>query len=154
MKKQSTTYNSGTKNTTLATKYYVTRDPESEFPELSGVRGIIIDENPHDEKHYTVTVWGNGVPLEQALNEASSVVRFSELGSVVADLDEIRAAITDDNYRAWMASNQTHDGTPTRNVAAMARELCEEFVLNAIETAKGVVDITADVVADQKAGVA
>ena len=141
------------KSTTLATKYYVTRDPESEFPELSGVRGIIISEDPKDDKHYTVTVWGNGAPLEQALNEASSVVRFTELGSVVADLDEIHAAITDDNYRLWMASSQTHDGTPTRSLAAMARELCEEFVLNTIETAKGVVDITADVIADQKAEV-
>jgi hypothetical protein len=32
----------------------------------------------------------------------------------------------------------------------MARELCEEYVLNTIETAKGVVDITANVIADQK----
>ena len=141
-------------NTTLATRYYVTRDPQSEFPELNGVRGIIINEDPHDEQHYTVTVWGNGVPLEQALNEASSVIRFTEIGSVVADLEAIREAITDDMYRAWMASSQTHDGTPTRNLAAMARELCEEYVLNTIETAKGVVDITADVIADQKEEVA
>lgn len=138
--------------TTLATRYYVTRDPESEFPELNGVRGIIISENPHDAKHYTVTVWGNGVPLEQALNEASSVIRFTELGSVVADLDEIREAITDDNYRLWINHNQIYC-SPSRNLAAMTRELCEEYVLNTIETAKGAVDITADVVVDQKAEV-
>lgn len=138
------------KNTTLATRYYVTRNPESEFPELNGVRGIIISEDPHDEQHYTVNVWGDGAPLEQALNESSSVIRFTELGSVVADLDQIREAITDASYRAWMAASQTHDGTPSRNLAAMSRELCEEFVLNAIETAKGVVDITTDVIAESR----
>ena len=135
--------------TTLATRYYVTRDPESELAELAGLRGIIISEDPHDEQHYTVTVWGNGVPLAQALNEASSVIRFTELGSVIADLDEIRDSLTDANYLAWMVSHQTHDGSPSQSLAAMARELCEEFVLNTIETAKGVVDITADVIADQ-----
>ena len=30
---------------TLATRYYVTRDPESEFPELTGLRAIIINED-------------------------------------------------------------------------------------------------------------
>lgn len=147
-------YNKTMKNTTLATRYYVTRYPQSEFPELNGNTGEIISQDPHDDAHYTVCVWGNGATLEQMLNEASSVIRFTELGSVVADLSEVNDAITDDAYRAWMTSNQTHDGTPTRNLAVMARELCEEYVLNTIETAKGVVDITADVIADQKAEVA
>ena len=143
------------KNTTLATRYYVTRDPESEFPELCGNTGSLIDnEDVHDPSHYTVCVWGNGATLEQTLNEASSVIRFTELGCVVADLDEIKAAITDESYRLWIASNSTHDGSPRRTLAAMAKDLCEEYVLNTIETAKGVVDITADVIADQKAEVA
>jgi hypothetical protein len=141
------------KNTTLATRYYVTRDPESEFPEL-GNTGEIISQDPHDDAHYVICVWGNGASLEQVLNEASSVVRFTELGSVVADLSDIHDSISDDQYRTWMSSCQTHDGSPSRNLAAMVRELCEEYVLNTIETAKGVVDITADVVADQKAEVA
>ena len=71
---------------TLATRYYVTRDPQSEFPELNGNTDEIISQDPHDDAHYTVCVWGNGSALEQALNEASSVIRFTELGSVVADL--------------------------------------------------------------------
>ena len=142
------------KNTILATRYYVTRDPESEFPELNGNTGSIISQDPHDEAHYTVCVWGNGSALEQALNEASSVIRFTELGSVVADLDAIQAAITDESYCAYDRTNSTHDGSPRRTLSAMAKELCEEYVLNTIETAKGAVDITADVVADQKAEVA
>ena len=32
---------------TLATRYYVTRDPESEFPELNGNTGSIISQDPH-----------------------------------------------------------------------------------------------------------
>jgi hypothetical protein len=32
----------------------------------------------------------------------------------------------------------------------MAKALCEEFMLNIIETATGIVDITAEVVADAK----
>lgn len=44
------------KTTTLATRYYVTRDPESEFPELNGNTGSIISQDPHDEAHYTVCV--------------------------------------------------------------------------------------------------
>jgi hypothetical protein len=141
-------------NTTLATRYYVTRNPESEFPELNVNTGSIISQDPHDDAHYTVCVWGNGSALEQTLNEASSVIRFTELGSVVADLDAIQAAITDDSYRAYDRTNSTHDGSPRRTLNAMAKELCEEYVLNTIETAKGVVDITADVVADQKEEVA
>jgi hypothetical protein len=147
-------YNTSMNNTTLATRYYVTRDPESEFPELNGHQGQIISDDSHDDAHYTVCVWGNGAPLEQALNEATSVVRFTEIGSVVADLNEIRDSITDSQYLAWMASNQSHDGSPQRSLAAMARELCEEYVMNTIETAKGVVDITATVIADQKVEVA
>jgi len=140
------------KNTTLATRYYVTRDPENEFPELNGHHAQIISQDPHDDAHYTVCVWGNGSSLEQALNEASSVIRFTELGSVVADMDAIQSQITDqayNAYNAWVGSNSTHDGSPRRTLNAMAKELCEEYVLNAIETAKGVVDITADVTADQ-----
>jgi hypothetical protein len=139
---------------TLATRYYVTRDAESEFPELNGNTGSIISQDPHDDAHYTVCVWGNGAALEQTLNEASSVIRFTELGSVVADLDVIQAAITDDSYRAYDRTNSTHDGSPRRTLNAMAKELCEEYVLNTIEAAKGVVDITADVIADQKTEVA
>lgn len=137
-------------NNTLATRYYVTRDPESEFPELNGNTGSIISTDPHDDAHYTVCVWGNGAALEQALNEASSVIRFTEIGSVVADLDAIQSQITDQPYNAWARSNSTHDGSPRRTLNAMAKELCDEYVLNTIETAKGVVDITADVTADQK----
>ena len=140
--------------TTLATRYYVTRDAESEFPELNGNTGEIISQDPHDGAHYTVCVWGNGSALEQALNEASSVIRFTELGSVVADLDAIQSQITDQPYNAWARSNSTHDGSPRRTLTAMAKELCEEYVLNTIESAKGVVDITATVTADQKAEVA
>ena len=139
---------------TLATRYYVTRNPLSEFPELNGNTGSIISQDPHDDAHYTVCVWGDGASLEQALNEASSVIRFTELGSVVADLDAIQSQITDQPYNAWARSNSTHDGSPRRTLNAMAKELCEEYVLNAIETAKGVVDITAAVTADQKEEVA
>ena len=141
-------------NNTLATRYYVTRDPESELPELNGNTGSIISQDPHDDAHYTVCVWGDSASLEQALNEASSVIRFTELGSVVADLDAIQSQITDQPYNAWARSNSTHDGSPRRTLNAMAKELCEEYVLNAIETAKGVVDITAAVTADQKEEVA
>ena len=142
------------KNTALATRYYVTRDPESEFPELNGNSGSIISQDPHDDAHYTVCVWGDGAALEQALNEASSVIRFTELGSVVADLDAIQSQITDEPYNAWARSNSTHDGSPRRTLNAMAKELCEEYVLNTIETAKSVVDITDAVTADQKEEVA
>lgn len=134
---------------TLATRYHVTRDPESDFPELNGNTGSIISQDPHDDKHYTISVWGNGSPLEQALNEAASVIRFTEIGSVVADLDAIQSQITDQSYNAWARSNSTHDGSPRRGLVAMAKELCEEYALNAIESAKGVVDITAEVTADQ-----
>jgi len=133
-------------NTTLAARYYVTRDPESEFPELNGNTGSIISQDPHDDAHYTVCAWGNGASLEQALNEASSVIRFTELGSVVADLDAIQSQITDESYNAWARSNSTRDGSPRRTLNAMAKELCEEYVLNTINTAKGVVNITADVI--------
>lgn len=135
--------------TTLATRYKVTRDAESEYPELAA-QGNIISEDPQSDSVYELCVWGNGASLEQTLNEASSVVEYKEIGSVIADLDEIKDAITDSNYKAWVNSHESHDGSPMRTLMAMAKDLCEEFVLNTIESASGVVDITADVVADAK----
>lgn len=96
----------------------------------------------------TAWVWGNGAQFEQALNEATAVRSYKELGSVTADLDQIAESISDNDYRAWFSTNRTHDDSPRKTVLAMARDLCEEFVLNTITGATGAVDITAEVLAD------
>ena len=133
---------------TLATRYTVTRDPESEYPELAGLSGIIIVNDPTSDSEYKLCVWGNGASVEQELNSASSVTGYTEIGSIRADLEEIAEAITNDAYRAWISMNGTHDGSPRRTTMVMAKDICEEFVLNTIEVAQGIRDITQDVIAD------
>ena len=134
--------------TTLATRYRVTRDPESACPALAGHRASIITRDAIDAEEYEVCVWGNGSQLEQQLNSASSVISYTEAGSVTADLKEIGEAITDDMYATWINTHPAYDSSPSRTTRAMVSDLCEEFVLNTIESAQGEVDVTADVLAD------
>ena len=65
------------------TTYEVTRDPRSEFPELAGMEGIIIElDHQHTNRRgdiYIVTVRGCGAALEQQLNSASSVRSFKAI---------------------------------------------------------------------------
>ena len=136
--------------TTLATKYNVKRDPKSEYSELAGVRNIIISEEQEDGNRYYLCVWGNGIPVEQEFENAPSVREYQEVGSVVADLGAIGEAISDNSYAAWINSHQDHNGSPSRTVASMAKDLCAEFVLNKIEKAEGVIDITEEVIEDAK----
>jgi len=72
------------------------------------------------------------------------VISFDETGSVVADLDEIAEAISDRALSSWIASTDYS----TRTKLAFAKYACDEYVLNTITGANGVVDITADVLAD------
>ena len=68
--------------TTLATKYTVTVDPASDTPWTAG---SIISEDPNGDQ-VTICVWGNGVPLEQAMNGSDAVIAWTENGSITAAL--------------------------------------------------------------------
>lgn len=65
------------------TIYHVTRDPKSQFPELAGLEGIILETDhlrtTSRGETYTVTVAGSGARLEQQLNSAPSVRSFREV---------------------------------------------------------------------------
>lgn len=137
--------------TTLATRYTMTTAHDADTNLCIDWQCFDVDEITEVGVRSSGWVWGNGVQTEQRMNEVSDVISFDEIGSAAADLDEIADAISDRVFCRWIAT--LNEGQPggyraPKTKLQCAREVCEEYVLNTIESATGVVDITADVVAD------